>query len=145
MGLDWCLVRCKCGHSFGHRKGAKAKCTICGSNEVTNVQQFSDSRSLANAVADANLPKELVKELSSRLESKSAIEENRQQGPFSNRERIRRTLRSATDDQGVLRITAIRKELDSAGLDSESWESIIGGAELEGILVRCSDDSWRWV
>ena len=145
MGLDWCLVRCKCGHSFGHRKGAKAKCTICGSNEVTNVQQFSDSRSLANAVADANLPKELVKELSSRLESKSAIEENRQQGPFSNRERVRRTLRSATDDQGVLRITAIRKELDSAGLDSESWESIIGGAELEGILVRCSDDSWRWV
>ena len=145
MGLDWCLVRCKCGHSFGHRKGAKAKCTICGSNEVTNVQQFSDSRSLANAVADANLPKELVKELSSRLESKSAIEENRQQGPFSNRERVRRTLRSATDDQGVLRITAIRKELDSAGLDSESWESIIGGAELEGILVRCSPDSWRWV
>ena len=145
MGLDWCLVRCKCGHSFGHRKGAKAKCTICGSNEVTNVQRFSDSRSLANAVADANLPKELVKELSSRLESKSAIEENRQQGPFSNRERVRRTLRSATDDQGVLRITAIRKELDSAGLDSESWESIIGGAELEGILVRCSNDSWRWV
>lgn len=145
MGLDWCLVRCKCGHSFGHRKGAKAKCTICGSNEVTNVQQFSDSRSLANAVADANLPKELVKELSSRLESKSAIEENRQQGSFSNRERVRRTLRSATDDQGVLRITAIRKELDSAGLDSESWESIIGGAELEGILVRCSNDSWRWV
>lgn len=145
MGLDWCLVRCKCGHSFGHRKGAKAKCTICGSNEVTNVQQFSDSRSLANAVADANLPKELVKELSSRLESRAAIEENRQQGPFSNRERVRRTLRSATDDQGVLRITAIRKELDSAGLDSESWESIIGGAELEGILVRCSNDSWRWV
>ena len=145
MGLDWCLVRCKCGHSFGHRKGAKTKCTICGSNEVTNVQQFSDSRSLANAVADANLPKELAKELSSRLESKSAIEENRQQGPVSIRERVRRTLRSATDEQGVLRIAAIRKELDSAGLDSESWESIIGGAELEGILVRCSTDSWRWV
>ena len=145
MGLDWCLVRCKCGHSFGHRKGAKAKCTICGSNEVTNVQKFSDSRSLANAVADANLPKELAKELSSRLESKSAIEENRQQGPVSIRERVRSTLRNATDEQGVLRKTAIRKELDSAGLDSESWESIIGGAELEGILVRCSTDSWRWV
>ena len=145
MGLVWCLVRCKCGHSFGHRKGAKAKCTICGSNEVTNVQQFSDSRSLANAVADANLPTELAKELSSRLESKSAIEENRQQGPVSIRERVRSTLRNATDEQGVLRITAIRKELDSAGLDSESWESIIGGAELEGILVRCSTDSWRWV
>ena len=145
MGLDWCLVQCKCGHSFGHRKGAKAKCTICGSNEVTNVQQFSDSRSLANAVADANLPEELAKELSSRLESKSAIEENRQQGPVSIRERVRSTLRNATDEQGVLRITAIRKELDSAGLDSESWESIIGGAELEGILVRCSTDSWRWV
>ena len=145
MGLDWCLVRCKCGHSFGHRKGAKSKCTICGSNEVTNVQQFSDSRSLANAVAVANLPKELAKELSSRLESKSAIEENRQQGPVSIRERVRSTLRNATDEQGVLRITAIRKELDSAGLDSESWESIIGGAELEGILVRCSTDSWRWV
>tara|TARA_Y100000591_G_scaffold174358_1_gene150598 strand:+ start:1374 stop:1811 length:438 start_codon:yes stop_codon:yes gene_type:complete len=145
MGLDWCLVRCECGHSFGHRKGAKAKCTICGSNEVTNVQQFSDSRSLANAVADANLPKELAKELSSRLEYKSAIEENRQQGPVSIRERVRSTLRNATDEQGVLRITAIRKELDSSGLDSESWESIIGGAELEGILVRCSTDSWRWV
>ena len=145
MGLDWCLVRCKCGHYFGHRKGAKAKCTICGSNEVTNVQQFSDSRSLANAVADANLPKELAKELSSRLESKTAIEDNKHQGPVSITDRVRSTLRNATDEQGVLRKTAIRKELDSAGLDSESWESIIGGAELEGILVRCSTDSWRWV
>lgn len=112
---------------------------------MTNVQQFSDSRSLANAVSDANLPKELAKELSSRLESKSAIEENRKQGPVSIRERVRGTLRSATDEQGVLRISAIRRELDSAGLDAESWESIIGGAELEGILVRCSNDSWRWV
>ena len=145
MGLDWYLVRCECGHSFGHRKGTKAKCTICGSNEVTNVQQFSDSRSLANAVSDANLPKELAKEMSLRLESKSAIEENRHQGPVSIRERVRGTLRSATDERGVLRISAIRRELDSAGLDAESWESIIGGAELEGILVRCSNDSWRWV
>ena len=86
MGLDWYLVRCKCGHSFGHRKGTKAKCTICGSNEVTNVQQFSDSRSLANAVSDANLPKELAKELSSRLESKSAIEESRKQRSISRTE-----------------------------------------------------------
>ena len=112
---------------------------------MTNVQQFSDLRLLASAVSDANLPKELSKELSSRLETKSAIEENRQQGRISIRERIRGTLRSATDEQGVLRISAIRRELDSAGLDAESWESIIGGAELEGILVRCSTDSWRWV
>jgi len=145
MGHDWYLVRCKCGHFFGHRKGTKAKCTICGSSVVSNVEQFSDSGSLANAVSDANLPKELAKELSSRLESKSAIEKKRKQGPVSIRERIRVTLRSATDEQGVLRINAIRRELDSAGLDVESWESIIGGAELEGILVRSSSDSWRWV
>ena len=145
MGLNWCLVRCKCGHSFGHRKGSKAICTICGSSEVEKVHQFSDSRSLANAVAKANLPKELAKEMSSRLESKFAIEENRQQGPVSNRESVRRTLLSATDEQGVLRVSAVKKELDEAGLDSDSWESIIGGAELEGILVRCSNDSWRWV
>ena len=145
MGLNWCLVRCKCGHSFGHRKGSKAICTICGSSEVKKVHQFSDSRSLANAVAKANLPKELAKEMSSRLESKFAIEENRQKGPVSNRESVRRTLLSATDEQGVLRVSAVKKELDEAGLDSDSWESIIGGAELEGILVRCSNDSWRWV
>ena len=145
MELDWCLVRCKCGHSFGHKKGSKAICTICGSSEVKKVHQFSDSRSLANAVAKANLPIELAKEMSSRLKSKSAIEENRQQGPVSIRERVRRTLRTATDEQGVLRVSAIRRELDGAGLDAESWESIIGGAELEGILVRCSNDSWRWV
>ena len=145
MGLDWYLVRCKCGHSFGHRKGTKSKCTICGSNDVTNVQQFPDSRSLANAVSNANLPKELSKELSSRLESKFATEHNRKQGPISIRERVRSTLHNATDEHGVLRISAIKRELDSAGLDSESWESIIGGAELEGILVRCSNDSWRWV
>ena len=145
MGHDWYLVRCSCGHSFGHRKGTKAKCTICGSSEVTNVEQFSDSRSLANAVSEANLPKELAKEMSSRLDSKSAFGENRQQGSVSIRERVRDSLRSATDEKGVLRIGAIRRELDSAGLDAESWESIIGGAELEGILVRSSSDSWRWV
>ena len=145
MGNDWYLVRCKCGHSFGHRKGTKAKCTICGSNEVTNVEQFSDSRSLANAVSDANLPKELINEITSRLASKSVIEENRKKGPASIREKVRKSLRSATDEHGVLRMDAIRKELENAGLDSESWESIIGGAELEGILVRRSTDSWRWV
>ena len=145
MGHDWYLVRCKCGHSFGHRKGTKAKCTICGSSKVTNVEQFSDSRSLANAVSDANLPKELKNEISSRLASKSVVEENRQKGPASIRERVRKSLRSATDEHGVLRMGAIRKELENAGLDSESWESIIGGAELEGILVRRSTDSWRWV
>ena len=145
MGHDWYLVRCNCGHSFGHRKGTKAKCTICGSSKVTNVEQFSDSRSLANAVSEANLPKELSKEMSSRLDSKSAFGENRQQGSVSIRERVRDSLRSATDEKAVLRIGAIRRELDSAGLDAESWESIIGGAELEGILVRRSTDSWRWV
>lgn len=145
MGLDWYLVRCKCGHSFGNSKGSKAYCTICGSNEVRNIQQFSDSRALANAVSKANLPEELAKELSSRLESKTANKKNRQQGPVSIRERVRDTLRNATDEQGILRISAIRRELDSAGLDEESWESIIGGAELEGILVRASNDSWRWV
>ena len=117
MGLDWYLVRCKCGHSFGHKKGNNAKCTICGSNEVTVVQQFSDSRSLANAVSDANLPKELAKELSSRLESKSAIEEKRKQGPGSIRERIRVTLRSATDEQGVLRGFILERK-DSKGLET---------------------------
>ena len=145
MGLDWYLVRCNSGHYFGHRKGTKAKCTMCGSNEVTNVKQFSDSRSLAIEVSEANLPKELAEELSSRLESKIAIEKNRQQRPVSIRERVRLILRNATDEHGVLRISAIRRELDSAGLDAESWESIIGGAELEGILVRCGNDSWRWV
>ena len=95
--------------------------------------------------SDANLPKELMNEISSRLASKSVVEENRQKGPASIRERVRKSLRSATDEHGVLRMGAIRKELDSAGLDSESWESIIGGAELEGILVRSSSDSWRWV
>tara|TARA_B100000927_G_scaffold280773_1_gene265673 strand:- start:489 stop:845 length:357 start_codon:yes stop_codon:yes gene_type:complete len=118
---------------------------MCGSNEVTNLKQFSDSRSLAIAVSEANLPKELAEELSSRLESKIAIEKNRQQRPVSIRERVRLILRNATDEHGVLRISAIRRELDSAGLDAESWESIIGGAELEGILVRCGNDSWRWV
>ena len=145
MEPDWYLVRCNCGHSFGHRKGNKAKCTICGSHEVSNIQQFPDSRSLANAVAEANLPKELANELSSRLESRSAIEKRRQEGPFSIRDRVRRALRSATDEGGIIRVSAIRTELESAGLDAESWESIIGGAELEGILVRCNNDSWRWV
>ena len=145
MDLNWHLVRCNCGHYFGHRKGNKAKCTRCGSNEVTNIKQFSDSRSLANAVSDSNLPREIAKELSSRLEHKSVIEEKRQHGSISIRERVKGTLRDATGDDGVIRINAIRRELDKSGLDAGSWESIIGNAELEGILVRCSTDSWRWV
>ena len=145
MGLDWSLVRCQCGHSFGLRKGTNAKCTRCGSLEVTLVEKYTDSKSLANAVSAANLPQELAKELSLRLNSKSAKEQQRQQRPTSLKSRVKDSLHRATDDQGVLHLEAIRSELVKSGLDPESWESVIGGAEHEGILVRCGTDLWRWV
>ena len=145
MGLDWYLVRCKCGHSFGHKKGNNAKCTICGSNEVTVVQQFSDSRSWRMPFLMQIFQKNSQKNCHQDSNPSLPLKKKESKVPLALEKGSGVTLRSATDEQGVLRINAIRRELDSAGLDAESWESIIGGAELEGILVRSSNDSWRWV
>ena len=145
MGLDWRLVRCNCGRSFGHRKGTNVKCTRCGSSDATLISEFDDSRKLAKAVADSNMPNELAKEISTRLDSKTNNPVKSPQIQGSIRKRVAISLRKATDEQGIMRLPAIRRELASSGLDDESWESIIGGAELEGILVRCGNESWEWV
>ena len=145
MDETWILVRCICGNSFGSRKAAFPSCPRCGSSKGKTQRQFESSESLAEAVAASNLPTQIKQEVEARAavqeSRRAAVEEKTRGGP----EAIRRIMRQSTRGDGTLTIEVLSAELEKEGYGEPSAEYVIGQAELEGILVRASSDSWSWL
>jgi len=140
----WILVRCICGNSFGSRKASFPSCPRCGSSKGKTQRKFESSESLAEAVAASNLPAQIKQEVETRVAAeesrRAAVEEKTRGGP----EAIRRIMRQSTRD-GTLTLEGLSVELEKEGYAEPSAEQVIGQAELEGILVRASSDSWSWL
>ena len=145
MDETWILVRCICGNSFGSRKASFPSCPRCGSSKGKTQREFESSESLAEAVAASNLPTQIKQEVEARVAAeesrRAAVEQMTRGGP----EAIRRIMRQSTRDDGTLTIEALSAELEKEGYDEPSAEHVMGQAELEGILVRASSDSWSWL
>ena len=60
-------------------------------------------------------------------------------------EAIRRILRQSTASNGTLTIESLSMELLKEGYEEPTAEQVIGGAELEGILIRKGSESWAWL
>ena len=144
MDETWILVRCICGNSFGSRKASFPSCPRCGSSKGKTQREFESSESLAEAVAASNLPTQIKQEVETRVAAeesrRTAVEEKTRGGP----EAIRRIMRQSTRD-GTLTLEGLSAELEKEGYAEPSAEQVIGQAELEGILVRASSDSWSWL
>ena len=54
-------------------------------------------------------------------------------------------MNQATNDQGFLTIQSLTSELSRLQIEETSAEHLIGQAELEGILVRTTAESWTWL
>ena len=145
MDETWILVKCICGNSFGSRTASFSSCPHCGSSKGKTQREFQSSESLAEAVAASNMPAQISQEVESRIAAeesrRAAVEEKARGGP----EAIRRIMRQSTGDDGTLTLETLSVELDKEGYDEPSAEQVIGQAELEGILVRASPDSWSWL
>ena len=145
MSHVWQLLRCECGHSFGRIGGGSGRCIRCGSSRFRVVSEFDNSRLLAEAVSNANLPKEIAQDISSRLHSKDkkAVYSETNQG--NSHSKLLRAMHDATNDDGMLSIASLAVELSKLGVVETSPDYLIGQAEIEGILLRYDSNSWTWL
>ena len=108
------------------------------------MRQYENTADLADAVASANLPSELVAEISSRdlrvdFRSRLAAEQS------SHKSAMIRAMKTATNDSGVISLESLTKSLSSLNLDDTPPEHLIGQAELDGILLRSGSEEWTWL
>jgi hypothetical protein len=110
-----------------------------------SISNFEDSRQLAVAVSNANLPKEISQDIANRLMLKDKISVYSSQKPGNIRSKSIQAMHDATDRHGILTIASLEKELTQKGISEPSCEHLIGQAEMEGILLRHDGDSWSWL
>ncbi len=130
----WQLLRCECGHSFGRICGGSGRCTRCDSSRCRVISDFDNSILLADAVSNANLPKEIAQDLASRLHSKEKKAAHSETDQGSSRSKLLRAMHDATDDNGMLSIASLADELSKLGFVETSPDYLIGQAE---IVVCC--------
>jgi len=145
MTEAWQLHRCDCGHSFGCNGAHSASCTRCGSSSSKLVSSFDDSRQLAKAVAQANLPNEITDEISKRISKLEKKKANRRSEDTSVRRVTIQAMHESTDDAGTLTLQSLELTLVEKGVTGTSAQHIIGQAELEGVLIRIGADTWSWL
>ena len=75
------------------------------------------------------------------MSKRSTVTEKQRGGP----ETIKIIMQQSIGDDGTLTLKSLSRELEKEGIDKPSAEQIIGQAELEGILIRSSPDSWSWL
>ena len=64
------MLRCQCGRNFGSRANSNTNCPRCNKKtSLSTIKSFSSSSELRDAVSKANVPDEIINELSSRLAS----------------------------------------------------------------------------
>ena len=144
MSMQYNLIKCSCGFSFGSTKSKNNYCTKCGStSNLKLIERFEDADKLARAISFANIPDEISDELILKIkkkESKNKIAKinNENLGGLS-------VLKKATDKDGNLTKSFLDKYLSDEGLIESSSEHLIGQAEVQGFLIRVDGNTWNWL
>ena len=145
MNLQYNLIKCTCGFSFGSTKTENNYCTKCGStSKLKVVERFEDADKLARAISFANIPSEISDELILKIKEK----ESKTKISKANNENILgglSVLKKATDKDGNLIKSSLDKLLSEEGLIDSSSEYLIGQAEGQGFLIRVNEKTWNWL
>ena len=145
MNLQYNLIKCTCGFSFGSTKTENNYCTKCGStSKLKVVERFEDADKLARAISFANIPDEISDELILKIKKK----ESKKKIAKINNENILgglSVLKKATDKDGNLTKFSLDKYLTEEGLIDSSSEYLIGQAEVQGFLIRINENTWNWL
>lgn len=145
MSMQYNLIKCSCGFSFGSTKSKNNYCTKCGStSNLKLIERFEDADKLAKAISFANIPDEISDELILKIKKKESknkiakINNGKNLGGLS-------VLKKATDKDGNLTKSFLDKYLSDEGLIESSSEYLIGQAEVQGFLIRVDENTWNWL
>ena len=145
MSMRYNLIKCSCGFTFGSTKSKNNYCTKCGStSNLKYIESFDNAEKLARAISFANIPDEISDELISKIKKKETkIKTSRDTnvnilGGIS-------ILKKATDKEGNLTKSSLDKFLSEEGMAESSSEYLIGQAEVQGFLIRISENTWNWL
>ena len=145
MSMQYNLIECSCGFSFGSTKSKNNYCTKCGStSNLKLIERFEDADKLARAISFANIPDEISDELILKIKKK----ESKKKIAKINNENILgglSVLKKATDKDGNLTKFSLDKYLTEEGLIDSSSEYLIGQAEVQGFLIRVDENTWNWL
>ncbi len=134
------MLRCQCGRNFGSRANSNYNCPRCNKKtSLSTIKSFSSSSELRHAVSKANVPDEIVKELSSRLASYENSESS--SGGLTS-EDIKKILSFAKLPDDSITIGSVDESMIRLNLKKMSAERLMELLETSSMVLRNSNSSW---
>ena len=90
------------------------------------------------------MPPEIAKDIESKILRKEVVAHSNSQYVSSTSKSLQ-AMNDATNEHGILESAVLQTILDEREISDSSAEYLIGQAELEGIIVRISTNSWGWL
>lgn len=140
MQGSWVMLRCECGRNFGSRVNSNASCPKCNrKTSLTTVKIFSSSSKLREAVSKANVPGEIVSELSFKLAAYEKSERSKENLTSSD---IQKILSHALLADNSITLNSIEESMASLKLKKMSAEQLIELLEASSMVLRNTNNSW---
>lgn len=134
------MLRCECGRNFGSRVNSNASCPKCNrKTSLTTVKIFSSSSNLREAVSKANVPGEIVSELSFKLAAYEKSERSKENLTSSD---IQKILSHALLADNSITLNSIEESMASLKLKKMSAEQLIELLEASSMVLRNTNNSW---
>ena len=140
MERNWVMLRCQCGRNFGSRANSNYNCPRCNKKtSLSTIKSFSSSSELRDAVSKANVPDEIVNELSSRLASYENSESS--SGGLTSDD-IKKILSFAKLPDDSITISSVDESMIRLNLKKMSAERLMELLETSSMVLRNSNSSW---
>ncbi len=134
------MLRCQCGRNFGSRANSNSYCPRCNKKtSLSTIKSFSSSSELRDAVSEANVPDEIVKELSSRLAS---YENSERSNEGFTSDDIHKILCLAKLPDDSITLSSINESMIRLDLKKMSAERFMELLETSSMVLRNSNSSW---
>ena len=134
------MLRCQCGRNFGSRANSNANCPRCNiKTSLTTIKSFSSSSELRDAVSKANVPDEIINELSSRLAS---YEKSERSNEGFTSDDINKILSLAKLPDDSITLSSLNESMIRLNIKKLSAERLIEILETSSMVLRNSNTSW---
>ena len=134
------MLRCQCGRNFGSRANSNANCPRCNKKtSLTTIKSFSSSSELRDAVSKANVPDEIINELSSRLAS---YEKSERSNEGFTSDDINKILSLAKLPDDSITLSSLNESMIKLNIKKLSAERLIEILETSSMVLRNSNTSW---
>ena len=143
---NWDVLLCShCGQAFGRKRGKIPKCIRCGSIGESGVKVLDSAENLEDLqekIAMSNVPEGLVSELSEIITKRRAKVESKDE--LNSPRNALNAIREASDHENIMSLQDLQKCLIQFRINAKV-EQIIEWAEIEGVLLRMSNGSWKLI